>query len=97
MSEYESMARVLLHEAAEAVERDAVRAAAKGSTADPWIPEQLLGMALVNAVLAVADSGAPTAVGRRGRRHGCARTAVPRRLRGQRPINQVTYQQEGAL
>ncbi len=97
MSEYQSMARVLLHEAEEAVERDAVRAAAKGSTADPWTPEQLLGMALVNAVLAVADGGASTAGGGSGQRYGHARTGVPRRLRTQRPINQGTYQQEGAL
>ena len=65
MSEYESTARVLLHEAADAVERDAVVAASRGSTAEPWTAELLTALALVNAVLAVAEecsrpgSGAP--------------------------------------
>ena len=78
MSAYESQARVLLHEALEAVERDAIQATERGVPTEPWTPEQLTAMALVYAVLAAAEcSGRPGPTA--PRRRSAAWT--PRRMR----------------
>lgn len=76
MSEYESLARVLVHEATEAVERDAIKATERGVYTEPWTARELLAMAGVYAVLATI----PTSAGRGRRERGAPRTR-PRRMR----------------
>lgn len=75
MSEYESLARVLVHEATEAVERDAIKATERGIYTEPWTARELLAMAGVYAVLATI----PTTAGGRPWRGAVRRR--PRRMR----------------
>ena len=75
MSDYESLAWVILHEAEEAAERDARRMGERGIATEPWTAERLLSMAGVFAPLAGATRPAPRAT------TGPRRRWTPRRMR----------------
>jgi len=77
MSEHASMARVLLHEASERVEGDAIRASERGPYVEPWTAQELMTAALVNAVLAIAERRERPRRGANVRRAGW----MPRRMR----------------